>query len=169
MFDRFGEFDTSEELNRAAVAQMDQGDFEAIRLLAEENGLEEYAEDFVEGYSEMLCNELEAALGKLEIEKKHLGLEKELLMLEEELEKACMDDLKIAVGVRRKGKKLAVYLARIIDQGFREAVAPSDEILKELHDVPQQYRGQMKTGMPDKAARTAIMKAYYGGEENEGF
>ena len=166
MFDRFGEFDSSEELNRAAAAQVEQGDFEAIRLLAEENGLGECAEDFVEGYP--LCNELEAALGKLEVEKKHLGLEKELLMLEEELEKACMDDLKIAVGVRKKGKKLAVYLARVIDQGFREAVAPSDEILKELHAVPQQYRGQMKTGMPDKAARTAIMKAYYGGGTDEG-
>jgi hypothetical protein len=168
MFDRFGEFDTSEELNRAAVAQMDQGDFEAIRLLAEENGLGEYAEDFIDGYSEMLCNELEAALGKLEVEKKHLGLEKELLMLEEELEKACMDDLTIAIGVRRKGKKLAIYLARIIDQGFREAVTPNSEILNALQAVPQQYRNQIKTGMPDKAARTEIMKTYYEGGANEG-
>lgn len=48
MFDKFGEFDSYEEINRAAKAQLEEGDLEAIKTIAEENGLDpEDAEDFV--------------------------------------------------------------------------------------------------------------------------
>ena len=40
MFDKFGEFDSYEEINRAAKAQLEEGDLEAIRTIAEENGLD---------------------------------------------------------------------------------------------------------------------------------
>lgn len=40
MFDKFGEFDSCEEINRAAKAQLEEGDLEAIRTIAEENGLD---------------------------------------------------------------------------------------------------------------------------------
>ena len=47
MFDKFGEFDSYEEINRAAKAQLEEGDLEAIKTIAEENGLDpEDAEDF---------------------------------------------------------------------------------------------------------------------------
>lgn len=35
MFEKFGEFDSAEELNRAALAQRNEGDAEAVRALAE--------------------------------------------------------------------------------------------------------------------------------------
>ena len=40
MFDKFGEFDSVEELNRAAAGQKEQGDLEALISLAIENGLD---------------------------------------------------------------------------------------------------------------------------------
>ena len=41
MFEKFGEFDSYEEINRAAEAQKAEGDTEAILALAKENGLDE--------------------------------------------------------------------------------------------------------------------------------
>ena len=55
MFEKFGEFDSCEEINRAAKAQLEEGDLEAIRTIAEENGLDpEDAEDFCTGAIEEL-------------------------------------------------------------------------------------------------------------------
>lgn len=54
MFDKFGEFDSYEEINRAAKAQLEEGDLEAIKTIAEENGLDpEDAEDL--GIMTILC------------------------------------------------------------------------------------------------------------------
>lgn len=50
MFDKFGEFDSYEEINRAAKAQLEEEDLEAIKTISEENGLDlEDAEDFCTG------------------------------------------------------------------------------------------------------------------------
>lgn len=35
MFDKFGEFDSAEEINRAAAAQLKEGDLDAIKTIAE--------------------------------------------------------------------------------------------------------------------------------------
>lgn len=48
MFDKFGEFDSADEMNRAAAAQRKEGDNEAILAIAEENGIDrEDAMDFM--------------------------------------------------------------------------------------------------------------------------
>lgn len=76
MFEKFGEFDSCEEINRAAKAQLEEGDLEAIRTIAEENGLDpEDAEDFCTGAIEELTTPILAAIGKLELEAKDLKLE----------------------------------------------------------------------------------------------
>lgn len=50
MFEKFGKFDSYEEINRAAKAQLEEGDLEAIKTITEENGLDpEDAEDFCTG------------------------------------------------------------------------------------------------------------------------
>ncbi len=40
MFEKFGEFDSCEELNRAAAARLAEGDTDAIYTIAEENGID---------------------------------------------------------------------------------------------------------------------------------
>lgn len=37
MFDKFGEFDSAEEINRAAAAQLKEGDLDAIKTIAVHN------------------------------------------------------------------------------------------------------------------------------------
>lgn len=69
MFERFGEFDSVEELNRAADAQRKEGDIEAIKAIASENGIDEdEVLDFVDELSSELATPLMAALGKLKVE-----------------------------------------------------------------------------------------------------
>ena len=75
MFEKFGEFDSYEEINRAAKAQLEEGDLEAIKTIAEENGMDpEDAEDFCTGAIEELTTPRLAAIGKLELEAKDLSL-----------------------------------------------------------------------------------------------
>lgn len=165
MFDKFGEFDSCEEINRAAEAQLKEGDIEALKELAIENGFDPMdAEDYFCGALDPFCGIKDTALGKLKIEKEEMKLEREFILLEEELEKECMTDSAMAAGVRKKGKRLAEYLAMIIDKGYQDAITPPQAILDKVTAVPSQYRSQMKTGMPDKATRKEIMKEYYCGE-----
>ena len=50
MFEVFGEFDSAEEINKAAAGQLAQGDTQAIRDIARENGLDlADAEDYIDG------------------------------------------------------------------------------------------------------------------------
>lgn len=162
MFDKFGEFDSYEEINRAAEAQLKEGDIEALKELAIENGFDPMdAEDYFCGALDSFCGIKDTALGKLKIEKEAMKLEREFVLLEEELEKECMTDSAVAAGVRKKGKRLAEYLAKVIDKGYEQAVTPPKEILQYVKIVPSQYKDRMKTGMPDKATRKEIMRAYY--------
>ena len=165
MFDKFGEFDSAEELNRAAAAQRDEGDEEALVALALENGIDrEDAEDFMDRVPGMdeLCTPYMAALGKLKVEKEEMKLKRELQDLAEEVETECQTNEAVAAGVRRKGKSLAAYLAKIIDAGYKNAILIPAEITREVKEVPAQYRNQIRTGMPSKAERLDIMRRYYG-------
>ena len=75
MYEKFGEFDSFEELNRAAAAQKAEGDEEALFALAQENGLDkEDVEDYLDGIVEELATVSMAALGKLKLEKEDLKL-----------------------------------------------------------------------------------------------
>lgn len=65
MFDTFGEFDSAEEINKAAAGQLAQGDTQAIRDIARENGLDSAdAEDYIAGDVTELCNPLKPYLLK---------------------------------------------------------------------------------------------------------
>ena len=75
MWDKFGEFDSAEELNRAAAAQKAEGDREVLIMLAEENGIDrDDAEDYLDGAVDELATPLMAAVGKLQVEAAALEL-----------------------------------------------------------------------------------------------
>lgn len=79
MFDKFGEFDSAEEINKAAKGLKDEGDFDSLYALAEENGIDkEDAEDYVAGDVEELANQAMAAMGRLEVEKKEIMKDKDM-------------------------------------------------------------------------------------------
>ena len=55
MFDKFGEFDSSEELNKAAEGLLEEGDIESLKIMAAENGIDTAD---VEDYSDGSINSL---------------------------------------------------------------------------------------------------------------
>ncbi len=106
MFETFGEFDSYHEINMAAEGLREEGDLEGLRKLAEENGLFDYVDDYIDGQTEELCNVLTAAIGKLNIEKTEAA---EWAPLADDIVDYLMghcDDEAFAAAVRRKGKNI---------------------------------------------------------------
>lgn len=69
MFERFGEFDSVEELNAAAEGLLKEGDCESIYVLAAENGIEqEDVEEYVEGYIPQFTSLYMAAIGRIDVQ-----------------------------------------------------------------------------------------------------
>lgn len=69
MFEKFGEFDSVDELNMAAAGFVKEGDFDSVYKLAEENGIDkEDADDYLDGITEELATLPMAAQGRLDIE-----------------------------------------------------------------------------------------------------
>ena len=107
MFEVFGEFDSAEEINKAAAAQLEHGDTQAIRYIARENGLDPLdAEDYIDGEVSELCNPLMAALGKIKVEEDEL---KPVEIVEDwvnYIKAQATEHPDMAVAVRRKGKTI---------------------------------------------------------------
>jgi hypothetical protein len=109
MFEKFGEFNSAEEINQAAAGLLDEGDAESILKLAVENGLDkEFAQAFIDGDIPVLTDSLMAAVGKLELERKNvkgkvvIGIIDDLVNY---LMTSCSNE-EFAKTVRMKGKTL---------------------------------------------------------------
>lgn len=170
MFDKFGEFDSAEEMNRAAEAQLAEGDTEAVIAIALENGLDkEDAEDFIDGCVEELTTPLMAALGKLKVESKDLEIGGILGDWLERIMELCQEDTALCAAVRRKGKTLAGCMAELIKYSFENKVEVSDKIVKVtkvMHNGKlEPLRGPLYLGVPSNAEVKRIVKEYYLGEK----
>lgn len=163
MFEKFGEFDSAEELNRAALAQRNEGDEEAVRALAEENGLDpEDAEEFLAGDVDFLALPFNAAVGKLTVERKELRLEGVLEDWTNDLIDMCSENKELSLAVRRKGKELAEYIARIIDEGYEHRIKVDDRIVAKTQQVKKIMGGRVLTiGAEDARTRRRLAMKYY--------
>lgn len=167
MFDKFGEFDSAEEINRAAAAQRDEGDTQAIMIIAGENGIDkEDAEDFIAGHLDELTTPLLAALGRLAVESRELKLAGVLIDWTDELKTMCTESPEFALAVRRKGKDLAGYIALTAEAGY-EHRAVVDKRIVEKTTTMRQIMGshEFAIGIPDKKTRRELAEKYYLGEE----
>lgn len=161
MWDKFGEFDSWEEINRAAKAQLEEGDMDAVRAIAEENGIDpEDAEDFCTGTIDELTVPALAAVGKLEVEAKDLKITGMLEDWKNLVEQMCLESLKMALAVRRKGKSLKDCMGEIMKKSFAMKSRLDDRIVKAAGLRPPVY-----LGIPGKAQIRKIVRRYYLGEE----
>lgn len=165
MFEKFGEFDSCEEINRAAVAQKEQGDEEALILLAEENGLDkEDAEDYYDGGLDVLATPAMAAIGKLAVESKDLKLGGVLLDWVDELRTMCMEDEAFARAVRRKGKGLDGYIALTAEEGYKNRAVVDRRIVDKTQQIKKILGGhEFSIGIPNKRTRRDLAMTYYMG------
>lgn len=157
MYEKFGEFDSWEEVNRAARAQLEEGDLDAIKEIAEENGLDpEDVEDFYAGAIEELTTPTLAAIGKLDVEAKDLKIDGVLKDWKDFLVELCTEDEPMSIAVRRKGKSLTEVFARILKEGFNTKTRLDDRIVKAAG-----LKTPIYMGMPGKAAVRKIIREYY--------
>lgn len=160
MFEKFGEFDSFEEINRAAQAQLDEGDLDAIKVIAEENGLEaEDAEDFCTGAMDVLTTPVMAACGKLDIEAKELRVDGLLEDWKNYIMQMCMEDIELSICIRKKGKRLEECLGEILKFAFTAKKQISNKIVTAAGLKPPIY-----LGVPGKAEAKKIIRKYYVGE-----
>lgn len=157
MFDRFGEFDSWEEINKAAEGQKENGDFAALKALAIENGIdEEDAQDYIDGIVDELCNTSMAAIGKINIEKKELGLTEIMADWADYIIKESIEDEKMALAVRKKGKSLAGAIGDVLQKSWKIKAAVPDEIMDAAG-----IKGRVEMGIPGYATVTRILRDYY--------
>lgn len=166
MFEKFGEFDSVEELNRAAAAQKAEGDEEALLALAEENGIDkEDAEDYMDDCTDELATPLMAAVGKIKVESEHLKLAGVLIDWKDTIMEMCTEDIKMQHAVRKKGKSLTGCMAKLMAFAFENKVQISEEIIRETkvnhNGKVEQMRGPVYMGVPNKREVRQIARKYY--------
>lgn len=166
MFDKFGEFDSAEEINRAAKAQFDEGDEQAIYDIAKENGIDkEDAEDFMDGAFPTLVTIKTAAIGKLKVEAEDLELKGIVEDWKDILVEECTESEQMCIAVRKKGKELKHCIAHLIRFAFENKVQISDKIVnvtKVTHNGKEEpMRKPLYLGIPNKAQVKKIIREYY--------
>jgi len=166
MFDKFGEFDSCEELNRAAAAQLEEGDEDAIRKIAEENGLEpEDAEDYISGSVEELATPVMAALGKLKVEKNDMQPEEIMEDWFGYIEACALESTEMAVAVRKKGRSLKGCVAVLLAWSFRNAKEVEKSIVKEAaktcKEIDTVGHGRAWLGIPGMKTARKLIRDYY--------
>ncbi|MCM1090570.1 MAG: hypothetical protein NC092_04555 [Butyrivibrio sp.] len=163
---KFGTFRTIEELNRAAAAQKKEGDFDALKGLALENGFAaEDAEEYFEGSFEPFCSPLMAAQAKLDQEAKELNLQSQLLDWKYYIGVFCAEKEDLCEAVFNPDKKLLDVLAAAMKLASANRVTVDRRIIK-------------AAGLPDSAAqigmvgkdelREIVTDYYLGGDSNVG-
>lgn len=166
MFDRFGEFDSAEELNRKAAELDAAGDTEGVYALASENGIDkEDAEDYLHGDVDKLATPLMAATGKLAVESTHLDIGGILKDWKDIVVGICTEDARMCEAVRKKEKSLKGCMAAIIKYSFENKVRVNDRIVDEVKVVhngkTEQMRKPLYLGVPDRAQTKSIVTDYY--------
>lgn len=160
MFDIFGEFDSAEEINDSADGLFNEGDFENIKVLAKENGIEECMADmFIDGEIPMLCDVASAAIGKLEVESEDLKAQEIMMDWIEYIKLQCTEDETVARAVRKKGKSMKGCVSELLKWGFKHMYPVDSDICKAAG-----VSGTVKLGIPGMGTAKKIIKEYYLGK-----
>lgn len=158
MFDKFGEFDSYEEINELADNLLNEGDTKSIRELAEENGIgKEYAEGFLQGELPVLCDPLTAALGKIEVEAAELKPKEIMEDWVEYLRCQCMENDILTNRVRKKGKSLKGCIAALLSWSFKNQQTIDKDIIK----AAGVSAGKVTLGIPGMGRAKQIITDYY--------
>lgn len=165
LFAKFGEFDSAEEINRAAAAQKAQGDLEAVRMIAKENGIDEMdADDFWRGDDiDELCSPFTAALGKLDIESAALDLPTSLQLWVDFIKNMILGDdgADLMIGIRRKGKDLVSLLAKLIVETSKSRKNVPSDIVSAARKLDSSIPGTLPIGDISRKRLEEIIREYY--------
>lgn len=157
MFEKFGNFDSAEELNAAAEGFLKEGDTESIIALAQENGIdEEDARDYIEEMADIFTTPMTAALGRLKIirtekiKKISDARHKANQVMIHEIIRGMISEPEVAAGIMASrniiedlvnGMKGIVYTGTDEDlrQLVRACVAGKDQLKKTAMEIKSRY------------------------------
>ena len=175
MFDKYGEFGSASEINRKAEELFNAADFDGIRELAAENGIPaEFAAAYCEAELPELCDQLTAAVGKLDMEEQEIvmvGVMEDWLHY---IEAQCAESDQMAIAVRRKGRNLKDCLGSIllwslmnqkkVDRGVlsstEEQIKKQGISLKQYGMEPR-YLQYTSIGIPNMSTARQLIREYY--------
>lgn len=161
MFERFGEFNSAAEINETAVNLRREGDRESLEVLAKENGIDpDVLEVFQQGTLLYICDEMTAAIGKLEVESQELKCAEIMEDWVEYIKNQCFEKPEVARAVRKKGKSLAGAVAKLLEWSFKHQIPVSKEIMKAAGVTA----GKCTLGIPGTATAKKIITEYYLGK-----
>lgn len=160
MFEKFGEFDSCEEINESAEGLFNEGDVESLKTLAKENGIpEEIVKMYMEGDVPELCDAEMAAVGKIDIEVKDLKPQEIMVDWIEYLKVQVMSgDEELARNVRKKGKSLKGMIAALLKWSFGHQQKIDQDITKAAG-----VNARVTLGIPGMGRAKKIIREYYGG------
>lgn len=161
MFEKFGEMDSAAEINELAENLKKEGDKKSLKLLAKENGIDEdIAEFYMNGEVPALCDEMSAAIGKLDVESAEVKAEELISDWCEYIKQRCFEDPAMASAVRSKEKKFNSCIAHILKWSFGHQRPVDKEILK----AAGVSAGKVTFGMPGMATAKKLITEYYLGK-----
>lgn len=161
MFDKFGEFDSAEEINATAAGLLEEGDLEGLREMAKENGFDEDdVQDYIDGIYPELANTYTAAWGKLDVEMKELSVCEIMEDWVQYIRIKMEEEEEMQRAVRRKGKSLKGCIAELMKWGFKNQYPISDEIKKAAGVTA----GKVTLGIPGMGTAKKVITKYYMGK-----
>jgi len=153
---QFGNFNSIEELNMCAEGLKNEGDFESLKTLAIENGLDpEDAQDYIEGYADTLATKYSAVIGKIAMEKNELKLGEILEDWANFIQSEALEDDNIAKGVFTKS--LSGCIAELLKYSYKNMTPVPAKIIK----AAGISGGNVKLGIPGSAKAKQIIREYY--------
>ena len=157
MFDKFGNFNGVEELNEKAAELMVAKDYESIKELTKENGIDiEDAEDYIDGIIDVLATPITAAFGKLDIESAELQPYEIMNDWISYIRITCQENKDMAEAVRQSDKSLRGCIAELLKWSFKNAKPVDGEILKACN-----INFKVTLGIPGIGTAKKIIKEYY--------
>ena len=162
MFDKFGEFNSFEELNKAAEGLLEEGDITSLKIMAAENGIDiADVEDYEDGLIDSLTTPLTAAYGKLDIEAKELEIAEIMKDWLQYIKTMCCEVEQMTVAVRKKGKTLKGCIASLLKWSFGHQYTIPSDIVKESGISA----GRVTLGIPGIGTAKKLIREYYLGGE----
>lgn len=161
MFDKFGEFDSAEEINETAAGLLEEGDLEGLREMAKENGFDEDdVQDYIDGIYPELANTYTAAWNKLEVEMKELKVCEIMEDWVEYIRIKMEEEEEMQRAIRKKGKSLQGCIAALMKWGFKNQYPISKEIMKEAGVTAS----KVTLGIPGMSTAKKVITKYYMGK-----
>ena len=168
MFDKYGNFNSCEEINETAAELLAASDEQSLKELAKENGIDEDdALDYIDGYTDCLCSVLGAAAGKIKVEVEDLKLDpkKHELINDwvEYIRLLSSEDQEIRIAIRRKDKSLIGCLGKILAWSYNNRY-DVDKRIVEASGI--KMSGKVQLGISGSGTAKRIIREYYLGKES---